>query len=210
LSNRFFAILLATIAIFVGIFFVTKNKSTETGSNNSVQPTSHIRGKGTTGVTVVEYGDFQCPNCASFYPILKQLELKYGDKVAFQFRNFPLPSHQNARAAHRAAEAASMQGKFFEMHDMLYENQNSWATATNASAIFESYAKQLGLDFEKFKQDVASPIVNDTINADVQAGQALNVTSTASFYIDDKKVEPRDFESFVQIIDDAIKTKSGT
>jgi protein-disulfide isomerase len=208
LSNRFFAILLATIAIFVGVFFITKNKSAAPGETSNAQPTSHIRGKGTTGVTVVEYGDFQCPNCGAFYPILKELEQKYGDKVAFQFRNFPLPSHQNARAAHRAAEAASLQGKFFEMHDALYENQTSWQSAPNAPAIFENYAQQLGLDVEKFKQDVASAAVNDIINADIQAGQDLNVTSTASFFIDNKKIEPRDLDSFSKIIDEAIKAKT--
>lgn len=211
MSNRFFIIILVLIGIFFGaVTYTRQDKSGGDGdsSTNSVEASKHIKGAGSSGVTVVEFGDFQCPNCASFYPIIKELEKKYGDTVAFQFRNFPLPTHQNARVAHRAAEAASLQGKFFEMHDLLFENQQGWAQSTSPNVIFESFATQIGLDVERYKQDIGNSSINDVINADIKSGQDLGVTSTASFFIDGVKIEPKDFESFVKIIDEAIAKKA--
>jgi protein-disulfide isomerase len=208
MSNRFLAIVLIIVAIFVGLLFVgKKDASAPTGNNSAttVQPTNHTEGKGTSGVTLTEYGDFQCPACGAYYPIVKQVQQKYGDQITFQFRNFPLSIHQNARAAHRAAEAADKQGKFWEMHDMLYERQKSWESSSNPAAIFEGYASELGLNIDQFKADVASSAINDIINADVQAGQALKITATPTFAINGKKIDnPRDIEGFYKLIDDAI------
>lgn len=97
------------------------------------QPNDHIRTGADAKVTLLEYGDFQCPACGSFYPLLKQLEAEYGERVRVIFRHFPLTnSHPNAFAGARAAEAAGAQGKFFEMHDLLYERQDAWTKNPNA------------------------------------------------------------------------------
>lgn len=210
--SKNFLLVLAGIAVLLGgVFWVTRNKASAPSSSGNGQPTSHIRSRGSSGVTLVEYGDFQCPACGAYYPIVKQLEEKYSDTVTFQFRHFPLLQiHQNAFAAARAAEAAGKQGKFFEMHDKLYENQQSWSTASNPKVFFEDYATQLTLNVDKFRKDAASAEVNALINADMKAGQALGVDSTPTFVLDGKKLDqnPQDYNAFAKLLDDAIKTKA--
>ncbi len=207
MSNRFFVILLTIIVLFFGIFFVTKNKDGSSGSNGGVQPTNHVIGKGQKQITLVEYGDYQCPFCGQYYPILKQVQQKYDKEIFFQFRNFPLTQvHHNAFVGARAAEAADKQGKFWPMHDLLYENQQAWSAASDPNSFFISYANQLGLDVEKFKTDMASSEVNDVINADIEAGQKLSVNSTPTFFLNDQKLDPspQSVQEFSKLIDAAI------
>lgn len=210
MSKRFWLILAGLLVIFLGVVFINKNNSNEPATQNAVNGTNHTQGSGTSGVALVEFGDFQCPACGSYYPIVKQIKQAYGDEITFQFRHYPLVSiHQNAMAAHRAAEAAGNQGKFWEMHDLLYERQQVWSPSTNVAQIFEDYAAELGLNVDTFNQDVASSSVNDIINADVKAAQAAGATSTPTFVLDGKRLEepPKDLEGFKQLIDQAIANK---
>jgi protein-disulfide isomerase len=211
MSNRFFITLLVLMAVIVGAFAITKHKSNAPGSTtSSVQPTNHTEGSTKSGVVLVEYGDYQCPACGQYYPIVKQVAEKYKDQITFQFRNFPLVQlHQNAFVGARAAEAASKQGKFWEMHDMLYENQNTWGEASNPNTYFESYAQQLGLDVTKFKQDLASEDTNNLINADIQEAQKLGANATPTFVLDGKKItqNPGSLDAFNKLIDDEIAAK---
>lgn len=206
MSNRFFVIVLAVIAIFFGIFFFTKNNNKTTG-NDSVQATNHVKGGAKTPVVFMEYGDFQCPACGAYFPMVQQVYAKYKDDITFQFRHFPLVQiHRNAFAAHRAAEAAAKQNKFWEMHDQLYQTQDAWKDSSDPANIFIGYARQLGLDVEQFKTDMSSAEVNDIINADIKEGQNLGATSTPTFVIDGKRLEknPQSVEEFSKLIDDAI------
>ena len=214
MNNRFFITLLVIIALIAGIFVFSKNNnsSTET-SNRNVQPTSHTKGSASSGVSLIEYGDFQCPACAQYYPILKQVYEKYKDQVTFQFRHFPLVQiHKNAFVASRAAEAAGNQGKFWEMHDALYENQQSWAEANNPNTYFDSYAKELNLDITKFQQDMASQATNDKINADLAEAKKTGASSTPTFVLNGKKLDqnPDSIEELYKLIDDAIAAKKTT
>ncbi len=130
------------------------------------------------------YGDFQCPACAQIFPVEKQVVTNFNDQIKFTFRHFPLESiHPNARAASRAAEAAGLQGKFFEMHDALYESQNAWSSLSNPLDEFVSMAQKIGLDTEKFKTDYATELVNATINADLKEGNSKNVSGTPSYFV---------------------------
>lgn len=212
MSNRFFISILVIIAVVFGFFAFNKQKNNSDGSasSNTSQPTNHTKGSTETGVALIEYGDFQCPACSQYYPIVKQIAETYKDKITVQFRNFPLIQiHPNAMAAHRAAEAADKQGKFWEMHDLLYETQNDWASSNNAGPIFESYAQQLGLDMGKFKTDVASEEINALINADRQEGNKIGANSTPTFVLDGVKVDnPRSLEDFTKLIDEAIAKKA--
>lgn len=212
MSKRFLATLLIIGLGLVGIFWISRDKANAPNDNSAQTLSSeHVQGAGKKGVTLVEFGDFQCPACGAYYPIVKQVKAKYGDDITFQFRHFPLTQiHPNAFAAHRAAEAAGLQNKFFEMHDMLYERQNTWVGASNVVKILEDYATELGLNIEKFKQDFSSGAVNDVINKDVKAAQGLKATSTPTFVLDGKKLEqlPRDAEGFSKLIDEAIAQKS--
>lgn len=213
MSKQFWAVIIVVILALVGIFALTGKNSTNSGSSTAnAQPTSHIVGKGTKGVTLVEYGDYQCPYCGQYAPTVKAVQTKYGDAIRLQFRNFPLVnSHQNAFAAARAAEAAGLQDKFWEMHDAIYANQSQWSISKTPSQIFDQYAIQLKLDMTKFKQDYASIKVNNLINADSAAGTKLNVQGTPAYYLDGKPIQVANtLEAFSKVIDAEIAQKNPT
>lgn len=211
MKSRFSLIMIACVVIFGGILvFGNKDeKSSDSGSSNG-EVTNHTRGEGKKGVTLTEYGDFECPACAAYYPIVEQVFEKYKADITFQFRNFPLRQiHKNAMVAHRAAEAADKQGKFWEMYALLYQNHSSWSQETEASGTFRGFAQSLGLDMAKYEADLKSEATNAIINADIAKGQELGVSSTPTFFIDGKKIEnPRDLDAFNKAIEDAIKAKN--
>jgi protein-disulfide isomerase len=209
MNKRVLGIIAVVIIVIAGFFWLTKPKA-DAPSNNT-PPSNHIEGTGSKGVTLVEYGDFQCPACGSYYPILKTLVEKYKGDIFFQFRNYPLESiHQNARASARAAEAANIQGKFWEMHDALYENQSSWENSSDPLSFYKQYAKQIGVsDLTKFETDYKSAGVNDIINADLKEGQKYSITGTPTFVLDDKKIDnPSSVDAFNKLIDEAIAAKA--
>lgn len=205
-------VLVVIVVGFVGIVLLNKDKAgAPSSSNSTAQVSNHLLGNNSKGVTLIEYGDYQCPACSAYYPLVKQLVDKYKDDIHFQFSNFPLSSiHQNAFASARAAEAADKQGKFWEMHDLLYEKQQDWSTSNNAKSLFQGYASQLGLDITKFDTDYSSNEVNDVINADIKAAQAIGADSTPTFVLEGKKIEdnPKDQASFDKLIADAIAAKT--
>lgn len=194
MDRRFMGILVGLVVIFIAIFAFTKNSgNNNSGSstkNNQAQVTNHVLGQGQKGVTLVEYGDYECPVCEVYYLPLKQAVVQLSSDIRFQFSNLPLTSiHPNAFAAARAAEAAGLQNKYWEMHDKLYDNQNNWASSQAPQSIFEDYARQIGLDINKFKQDYASSQVNDAINADLNAFSKTKQTmATPTFFLDGKYV----------------------
>jgi protein-disulfide isomerase len=172
----------------------------------------HVFGKADSKVVLVEYGDFQCPACGSAYPNLKDVTEEFKDKIAFIFRNNPLTTiHPNARAGAAAAEAAGLQDKYWEMHDMLYERQNEWsaADATQRKSFFESYATQVGIkNMDKFRTDMASKAVNDKIDYDLALGKKVPVTGTPTILLDGKKVESdvwSDAKKLKAAVEDALK-----
>jgi protein-disulfide isomerase len=211
MKSRFSLILIACVVIFGGILVFSKKDEKSPDSGNSTgQLSNHTRGEGKKGVTLTEYGDFECPACAAYYPIVEQVFEKYKSDITFQFRNFPLRQiHKNAMVAHRAAEAADKQGKFWEMYALLYQNHSNWSQETEASGTFRAFAQSLSLDMTKYDADFKSEATNAIINADIAEGQKLGVSSTPTFFIDGKKIEnPRDLEAFTKAIEDAIKAKN--
>ncbi|MEK7594287.1 MAG: thioredoxin domain-containing protein [Patescibacteria group bacterium] len=220
MSKQFLGVLIAIILAFVGIFVVTSsNSDSKSGSSKAsgASVSQNVIGAGTTGVTLVEYGDYQCPYCQQYYPTVKQVQAEFGDKIKFQFSNFPLSNiHKNAFAASRAAQAAALQGKFWEMHDALYESndpngQSGWVAANDPNTFFDQFAKQIGLNVAKYKTDFASSAVNDTINADIAAGTKLNVTGTPAFFINGKKTEiANSVDAFNKVINEAIAKQAAS
>lgn len=153
-------------------------------------------------VTVVEFGDFECPACAASEPVVKQVLNDYNGKVNFVFRNFPLPQHPNAMPSAEAAEAAGAQGKYFDMYFKLYENQNAWANLSNPTDTFVSYAKDLGLDVNKFKDDISNKKYQNKINGDLNDGTALGIDATPTFYINGQKLlSGYGYQDFKSLID---------
>jgi protein-disulfide isomerase len=154
-----------------------------TASKDAVATGLHMRGPKSAPVTIEEFGDFQCPPCAMMSGVLKKTEEEEKGKVRVVFRHFPLAMHAHAREASLAAEAAEMQGKFWEMHDLLYKEQANWSKAQDAPGMFDSYAGTLGLDVERFKKDVQNPEVAARIDADQKVGSSRGVTSTPTLFI---------------------------
>ena len=170
-------------------------------SEQSGQIGDQVYGNPEAKVVLVEYGDYQCPSCGGVYTPIKTAMEAYKDKVAFVFRNFPLTTiHPNARAASAAAEAAGLQGKFWEMHDQLYEAQNDWSTLTGdqRTDVFVGYAKELGLDEARFKTDLAGKQVNTKISFDQAIGNKLKVNSTPTLYLNGEQLSADDAGKIVQ------------
>jgi protein-disulfide isomerase len=166
----------------------------------------NFQGPADAKVTLSEFGDYQCPACGKYYPELKNNILPpYQGRIKFVFLNYPLPIHQNAVPAAQAAEAAGLQGKFWEMHDLLYEKQDDWVKQSNPQAKFESYAKGLGLNPEQFKQDYASQKIKDLINNQAALGDAFNIPGTPTFFVNGKQVDTSSgSDSIKQAIDKAL------
>jgi protein-disulfide isomerase len=165
---------------------------------------SPSKGPKTAPITMIIFSDFQCPFCSRVEPTLKQIEEKYKGKVRFVWKNYPLPFHQNAMPAAEAAMAADAQGKFWEMHDKLFANQQSLDRAT-----FEKHAQELGLNMDKFKADLDSGKYKAAVNADVQYGNSLGGgMGTPTFFINGRKIAgAMPVDSFTALIDEELKKK---
>lgn len=170
---------------------------------DAVTATDWVVGTTTAPVTIVEYSDFQCPACASYFPVVEQLLKEKGDAVQFVYRHFPLSQHPHAVTAAQAAEAAGDQGKFWDMYKMIFETQTEWEALTDAKPVFAGYAKNIGLDMAKYVTDVESKENLDKINSDVKSGLKAGVNSTPTFYLNGKKVIPQNYDDFKKLIDDA-------
>jgi protein-disulfide isomerase len=210
MDKKFILILAVIVAAFVG--FLTFGDKSSAPASVATSGSNHVYGNPAASVEIVEFGDFQCPACGQFFPIVKEIKQKYDGKIKFVYKNFPLDSiHPNARAAHRSAEAAGNQGKFFEMHDLLYENQRDWQSSRAAKTFFEGYAKQIGLDMTRFEADFAAEQTNAVINADSAEGKDKKVSGTPTFFINGKKYENNELGSvalFSAKIDELLATSS--
>lgn len=209
MDKKFLIVLGVAILALGGIFVFSSNKSKAPAITTNASVTNHSKGNLDSKVEVLEYADFQCPACGQFFPLTQAVQEKYKDTVKFTYRHFPLDSiHKNARAAARAAEAAGQQNKFFEMHDLLFQNQTAWESTSDPLTVFSGYAQQLGLDVNSFKTYYASESANASINADLQEGQKKGVNSTPTFFIAGVQVsnsELSTLDKFSAQIDAALK-----
>lgn len=205
MEKRTLIVIGVLLACFVGLIAFTKTSTSEvtsTGSNN-------VYGKQDSKVTLTEYVDFQCEACYAFYPTVKEVKELYKDKVKFQIKNFPISSsHPYARMAASYAESAARQGKFFEMHDMIFEGQPVWSKNRDPATILDRYAQDLGLDMTKLKEDVKSKEVNAVINADLAEVKKLGGDGTPTFALNGKKIENPEntVEAFSKVLDEALKS----
>lgn len=168
---------------------VPENRSVS--GKNTAEP-MHIRGNPDAPVTLEEFGDFQCPPCGNFAGFAEGLLKEYDSRLRIIFRNFPLVAHEHAREAALAAEAAGLQGRFWEMHDVLYREQAAWSTASNTRELFESYAGTIGLNLDQFRKDMDSEKVKERVDSDQALGDSLGIKVTPSLFINNRPVDPRD------------------
>lgn len=213
-------VIVAVVVIGGVLYFKNSGNSNTTGSGAS-QPTvaadvlrksdSHLLTEASNGkVTVTEFLDYQCPGCHAYYQgLTKQIEQDYAGRITFVTRNYPLQMHPLAQPAARAAEAAGLQGKYKEMYHALYDNYQSWAIAADgknvsddqakATAQFDNYAQQIGLDLTKFHQDIASPAVQSKIDADIADGNKAGVQGTPTIFINGKQFDTNGVQTYQQL-----------
>lgn len=149
----------------------------------------HVRGSRTAPVTIEIYGDFQCPSCAGASALIDEFEKQYDGQLRVVFHEFPLAMHNHAVAAAMAAEAAGLQGHFWEMHDMLYKYQSVWSRASDVSHFFSAYAESLGMDVSRFELDAKSPEVEGHVISEGDAGVARGVKNTPTIFINGRLVQ---------------------
>lgn len=171
-----------------------------------IHPLDYVKGSASSSVILMEYSDFQCPACRAYYPVVREIVAEFGDRVTLVYRSFPLVSiHANAEFAARAAEAARKQGKFWEMHDLLFEKQNEWANVADVMPMFESYAKLIGISPDQFKTDFLSKEVKDFVRAQRLHAVKAGLGGTPSFFLNGKQiVNPNSADEFKQIIRNAL------
>ena len=152
----------------------------------------HLRGDPGAPVVIEEFGDFECLPCSQMWPILEKLENDYGKQLVVVFREHPLTMHKFARDTARAAEAAALQGKFWEMHDTLYRNRGTWVAATYIWPQLKEYATELNLDLGRFMTDMDGAEVTKRIEADLARGQSLGIDRTPVLFLNGQRVAPAD------------------
>lgn len=175
-------------------------------SISEVRNDEYVLGNPSAPVTLIEYGDFQCPACRAFAPLIEQLHQDFPDQLQIVFRHFPLAQHRNGYPSSYAAEAAGQQGKFWEMANQLYSDQNNWASLTDPWPMYESYAKGLGLNVEQFLRDYNDTTLRNKVKAHQQSGESIGVNSTPTFYLNGQKVvNPPSYEKFKELVSQAIE-----
>jgi protein-disulfide isomerase len=212
-----FAIIIIVLVGAVAAGWVVLRSSRDRGATPTPTPNPggeakgaeppHVRGNPNAIVTVEEFGDFQCPSCGSYYPELKKMETEFGDKLKVIFRELPLlPMHEHALMAAQAAEAAGVQGKFWEMHDLLYENQTKWVEQKDLVPVFADYAKQIGINPDQFMKDLSGETVAQRIFQDGKRAHSLGFKGTPSFLVNGKEAKDEQWkpDGLRQMIRDAI------
>jgi protein-disulfide isomerase len=215
----FIIIALVGLAAFGGGIMLYRAKKPQTALTlkGAVVPTGrsedlHVRGAADAPVTLEEYGDFQCPPCGRLAEPLQQIEKDYGSRLRVIFRNFPFTTHQHAHEAAYAAEAAGLQGHFWEMHDLLYREQAAWAKSKEVQPLFAAYAGMIHLDVERFKKDMASEQVKEKVAADRKHGEARGVQNTPTIFINNEAVPATSLNPIAlrAAIDAAVREKKGS
>jgi len=207
-TTKWAAIIIAG-ALFLG-FFIYIIYSSKQAKN--VQTTAKLtsggwlRGDKAAKVTLVEFSDFQCPACAFREPMVQQALKEYDGKVKLLYKHFPLTSiHKNAMNASKASEAAGKQGKFWEMHDLLFEKQSEWEGVADSKKVFIGYAEGLKLDSEKFKKDFDSKEIEQKITKEIDEGINLGVNGTPTFFLNGKVIDtPVSYEDLKKTIEEAL------
>lgn len=204
-------IIVATVAL--GYWLFASGPSTDTTNTGTVDQSLLIKsdsyqskkpGPYSYKATIVEFADYECPACGAMHPVLKQLLAKYPGELNLVYRNFPIPGHLNEMPAALSAEAAGRQGKFWEMHDLIFESQQKWVDLPDPTSYFASIAQSLGLDMNKFGKDLADPALKQKITDDAADGDKLGVTGTPTMFLNGKKLDLKSYDDLTKDIDAAI------
>lgn len=205
-------LIITALLLFGGIFLFSRSQS----SSQSVKGTAVLQidytkgqkiGSSSAKVNLVEFSDFECPACKSVEPIIKQVLERFPNDLQFIYRHFPLPQHKNARAAAVLAEQAGEEGKFWQMHDLIFETQEKWSNLNDPMEFFLDLAEQLNLDRDQVKNALSEKIFDDFINQDIVDGQNLGVNSTPTFFLNGKKLSLVSFDDLIAAVESELSSK---
>jgi len=198
-----------TFILLLGAYYVTsKPQQSSFPQLKEIKSDDHVKWATESAHTLVEYSDFQCPACSSYFGLIESLNTdedfvsNVKTNIALVYRHFPLDNaHPNARIAAYAAEAAGKQNKFFEMHDLLFTNQSEWSESNKPEETFKKYASELGLNIDQFMTDINSTEVKDKVQRDYRSGLEVDVPGTPSFFLDGRKLQtPNSAEDFKKLL----------
>jgi protein-disulfide isomerase len=224
-KNKVFIIVVATtVILMVGGVFLFSGKTTTNVSTGKVNTSllipqgaietsgivngNYLAASPSATVTLVEFGDYECPACGTYNPIVKQALTDFAGKIVYVFRNYPLPQHANAQISSDAVEAAGLQGKFWQMHDKVYDTQNDWANLSDPTSVFVGYAKDLGLDTNQFTKDLSSSAIKNKVQNDTNDGNTIGITETPTFYLNGQKMTlTGTYNQFKSLINSALTNK---
>lgn len=206
-----YALIVAGILLFGLLVFgleklASQDAQLKTATTQTTDADTKIQGDAAAKVTLLEYSDFQCPACAAYEPLIANLHQDFPTDLKIVYRYFPLETiHKNALVSAEAAEAAHRQGKFWEMHDQLFQHQAEWAKSENPTDMFQGYAQAIGLNMDQFNADSVDTAVAAAVKSDEKMGTEANIPGTPSFFLDGKKLEnPQSYEAFKKIIEDEL------
>ncbi len=186
----------------------TDNSNVEQGTNiPEITDADWSKGNSESSVNLVEYSDFQCPACKIREPLVEKLLQEFGNHIQFVYRHMPLSFHANSNLAAQATEAAGLQGKFWEMHDIIFENQEDWSVLSNSDFIetVSTYAEEIGLDVAQFNSDLESSEVEDAVDDDKEGALEAGVNATPTFFLNGSKINPKTYEDYRELIRQAIE-----
>jgi protein-disulfide isomerase len=199
MKNPWIIIGIITVMLFGGAIWYSGVSAEK--SNEGVVIQQNIKGNSEAEVTLVKYSDFQCPACAAFAPVVEQIVADHGDRLSFEYKNFPLPIHNHAQAAAVAAEAAGQQGQFFAMHDLIFANQAEWSQAAVPGVFFAQYAEEIGLDMDEFTRHQKSSVLRDKVRDEFAEGRELGVTGTPTFFLNGQRMS---FSTYAEFVDQVL------
>lgn len=203
-ESKLFLGIIAISVVLIGIASVVLTKPAPALTVAEVMPKgAFTRGNPSAKVSLVEFSDFQCPACLAVKPTLDAVLSKHKDTLIFSYRHFPLDQHPFARKAAQTAEAAGAQGKFWEMYDLLFANQDKFS-----DTMFSDLAKQLSLDMEKFEKDMKSSELTNRVANDQADGTRFGVNSTPTFFLNGKKLNLSSFDDLTREVDAAVKNSN--
>jgi protein-disulfide isomerase len=200
-ESKIFLGIIAITVVIIGLASIVLTKPAPTFTNSDLVPTGvHTKGNSNAKTVLVEFSDFQCPACLAVKPVVDAILAKHKDNIVFAYRHFPLDQHPFSRTSAAAAEAAGMQGKFWEMYDVLFENQANFSDEFFSTKLFQL----VQLDKSKFDSDLKSKTVTGKVSSDLIAGTGFGVNSTPSFFLNGKKLELTSFDDLSKAVDDAV------
>lgn len=208
---------LATVVILAVVYIALRKESSANQSSSKREISINqmavsrqegnpwVNGNPKAKVVLLEYSDFQCPACASWQQVIELILNKFDGQLRFEFRHFPLESiHDKAFRAALAVEAAGRQGKFWQMHDLLFKNQDKWSENIGIEGTIKQYARDLGLNVDLFTRDFKDPQIKKIVKSDIDLGNKLRITGTPTLFLNNKEIKPKSVEDFENIIQNAI------